>query len=738
MVTLEGIVEEIIYSNEANGYIVCDMKCSKDIVTVVGYMPFITEGETLKITGKWTSHQDYGEQLKVEYYEKVMPQTLDAIEKYLSSGIIKGIGPATARKIIEKFGEESLDVIQFNPEKLSIIKGISQDKAFRIGQAFYEQRQLKSVVMFFQEYGISPAFSAKIYKFFGERTIEEIKTNPYRLADEIFGIGFKTADRIAMSLGINPASKYRICSGIKYTLSRAAANGHTYLPEDKLMESTSRLLQVNIDNIEDALISILFEKQVFIEKKETVNNVYLSSYYTAENGVCKRLIELASKKFNHNIPDFDLKLDRMQSEENLKLAEMQKIAVKEAISNGLLVITGGPGTGKTTIIKSIIKILAGESYNVVLAAPTGRAAKRMSEATGYEAKTIHRLLEIGYTGTEEDLIFQKNEEDPIDADVFIIDEMSMVDIVLMHHLLKAIPQGAGLVLVGDVNQLPSVGAGNVLKDIITSNVVKTVKLTDIFRQAEESMIIVNAHRINKGEAPLLNVSDKDFFFMQRNSLDGIVKTVVELCSKRLPDAYKYDPLKHIQVLSPMRKGPAGVLNLNIELQKALNPFDRNKSEKVYRDFIFREGDRVMQIRNNYNIKWRKLNSIKEEGIGVFNGDTGIIYNIDIDEHKLTVLFDDEKAVDYDFSILDEIEPAFAITIHKSQGSEYPVIVLPVYPGPEILLSCNLLYTAITRAKELVVVVGMEEVLSKMICNKKETIRYSNLAEKLSYFSGVDR
>jgi len=738
LVTLEGIVEDIIYTNEENGYIVCDIRCTKDVVTVVGYMPFISVGETIKVTGKWTTHPDYGEQLKAEYYEKVLPEEADEIEKYLASGVIKGIGPATARKIVERFGEKTFDIILSKPELLSEIKGISLDKALKIGEAFAKQRELKSVVTFFQEYGISPALSIKIYRAFGDKTIDEIKANPYRLADEAFGIGFKTADKIAMRLGVDLFSKLRLCSGIKYALSLAASNGHTYLPEDKLKEYASRLLGVGVESIEDALVSLLFTNEVCMEKKEGVNNIYLYSLHLAENEVCKRLLELSSVKFRDDICDFDSKIERLQAEEGITLAEMQKIAVREAMTNGVLVITGGPGTGKTTIIKSIIKLLNKEGYSIVLAAPTGRAAKRMTETTGFEAKTIHRLLEIGYVGADNRLVFQKNENDPLDADVIIIDEMSMVDILLMHHLLKAVPQGARLILVGDVNQLPSVGAGNVLKDIISSGIIKTVKLTEIFRQAEESMIIVNAHRINRGEPPLINTGGKDFFFIQRNTLDSIVKTVVELCSKRLPDAYGYDPMKHIQVLTPMRKGPAGVLNLNVELQKALNPAGRNKAEKSFRDFVIRVGDRVMQIRNNYSLRWRKINSDDEEGMGVFNGDTGIVHEIDPDEHRLTVLFDDEKIVDYDFVALDEIEPAYAITIHKSQGSEFPAVILPIFPGPEILLTRNLLYTAVTRAKDIVVIVGMEDVLFHMVSNERETLRYSSLSSKLgSFFSRLE-
>lgn len=730
MITIEGTVEEIIFSNEINGYTVCDIKCEKDKVTAVGYMPFINVGETLKLMGKWVTHPDYGEQLKVEFYEKIAPETADAIEKYLASGVIKGVGPATAAKIVQRFGNETLDVIQFRPQMLSEIKGISIDKAIGIGQAFQEQRELREVVMFLQKYGVSPAFSTKIYRAFGEKTIEEIKSNPYRLADEIFGIGFKTADRIAMSLGIDPASRYRVSSGIKYVLSQAAANGHTFVSEDKLKEYTSELLEVNIDNINNVLLSLLLDKAVCTERGDDINRVYLSPFYYAELGVCRKLIELSNLEFRGDLDDFDEKLEEIQLEEGIVLADMQKVAIREALTNGVLVITGGPGTGKTTIIKSIIKLLDREGYEVALAAPTGRAAKRMSEATGCEARTIHRLLEMGYTGNENEPLFLRTEANPIDADVIIIDEMSMVDILLMNHLLKAITPGTRLILVGDVNQLPSVGAGNVLKDIIASSTIKTVKLTEIFRQAQESMIIVNAHRINRGESPLLNIKDKDFFFLPRGNAGSIIKALIELCSKRLPATYGYDPMRHIQVLTPTRKGTAGVANLNMELQKVLNPPQRHKREKAYRDFIYREGDKVMQIKNNYNLRWEKARASNTEGMGVFNGDTGIIQKIDEEEQQVTVLFEDDKIVEYDFSILDEIEPAFAITIHKSQGSEFPVVILPLYPGPQVLMTRNLLYTAVTRAKDLVILVGLENVLYEMVNNERETLRYSGLAEKL--------
>lgn len=730
MVTIEGNIEEIIYSNDVNGYIVCDMKSEKEVITLVGYMPFTSVGETLKVTGKWVTHPDYGKQLKVELYEKVLPHTTDAMEKYLSSGVIKGVGPATAARIVERFGEETLDIIQFHPERLSEIKGITHEKALRIGQAFEEQRELRKVVMFFQEYGISPAFASKIYRVFGENTIEEIKANPYKLADEILGISFKTADRIAMKIGIDSYSKYRICSGIKYVLSQAAVNGHTYMSDSQLKDFVSQLLEIDVENVKDALVFLLLEKSIYMENHEDETRIYLSGFYNAELGVCKKLIELSGVHFKGDEAELEGYIEKLQREESIELADKQKTAIAEAMVNGVLVITGGPGTGKTTIIKSIIKLLTNEGYDVALAAPTGRAAKRMTEATGFEAKTIHRLLEIGYMGTENDLTFARNEENTIEADVVIIDEMSMVDILIMNHLLKAIEPGTRLILVGDVDQLPSVGAGNVLKDIIASGVVKTVKLTEIFRQAQESMITMNAHRINKGELPCLNVKDKDFFFIQRRRPEDVVQTIVSLCSKRLPDTYDLDPMRHIQVLTPTRKGAAGVANLNIELQKVLNPPDKSRNEKTFRGFAFRVGDRVMQVKNNYNLRWYKAGREDIDGTGVFNGDMGLITEIDDEEQKVVVLFDDDKISEYDYTIMDELEPAFAVTIHKSQGSEFPVVILPLFQGPPVLMTRNLLYTAITRARKLVVLVGTEDILREMVNNRRETLRNSGLGEKL--------
>ncbi len=738
MLIVEGVVEDIIYSNEITGYMVCDIKCDQNTVTAVGYMPFLNVGETVKITGKWVNHPEYGDQLKVELYEKLLPQTEEAIEKYLASGVIKGIGPATAARIVKAFGKDTLDIINFRPQMLAEVKGISLDKAIRIGQAFEEQKGLRNVVLFLQEYGISPACCMKIHKALGDKAVDEIKQNPYRLSDDIFGIGFRTADRIAMSLGVDPASKFRICSGIKHVLSQAAGNGHTYFPENKLKEQTSQLLQTNLADIEDSLVSLVLDKAIVAEKQDGINRLYLSSFFNAELAVCKKLIELTLVDFDSKMEDIDGKLRMIEAEEGIELAGMQKTAISEALKNGVLVITGGPGTGKTTIIKSIIRLLEREGHKIVLAAPTGRAAKRMSEATGYEARTIHRLLEIGYTGDDRDLLFQRNESNPLEADIVIIDETSMVDVLLMNHLLKAVPPGARLILAGDTNQLPSVGAGNVLNDIIGSGLVKTVLLTEIFRQAQESMIIVNAHRINSGELPYLNVKDKDFFFVPRSNAESVVRAVTDLCARRLPDTYGYEPMRQIQVLTPTRKGPAGVVNLNAELQKMLNKPAKTRCEKEFRDYIFREGDRVMQVKNNYNLRWVKAGQSYIDGTGVFNGDTGIIKKIDEKEQIIEVAFEEDRLVEYDFAILDEIEPAFAVTIHKSQGSEFPVVVMPVVPGPQVLMTRNLLYTAVTRARDLVVLVGDEGTLAEMVANEREMLRYSGLMDKLkSWLKNTD-
>ena len=727
MNTIEGTVEELIYKNETNGYMVCELRCDQDVVTVVGYIPFINIGETLRVSGKWTTHPDYGEQLKVEYFEKVDPQTASAIEKYLGSGMIKGVGPATAKKIVDTFGEDAIFVVENQPERLSQIKGISIEKALSISESFLEQRELKQVVMFLQEYEVSPNFAVKIYKKFGSNTIEEIKNNPYKLADEIFGIGFKRADKIAMNLGIDKNSEYRLCSGIKYVLGWFCGVGHTFMPKDELLNHSSNLLEAEPLMLENALIRLAIDRQIFIEELSEGTCIYLAPFYFAELGIAKKLTELSCCDVKKHILDINIKISIIEEKQNIVLEELQKTAVKEAFNNGALVITGGPGTGKTTIINTMLNLFDNLNYSVALTAPTGRAAKRMSEACKKESKTIHRLLEIGFIDSEEQS-FGRNETNPLQYDVVIVDEVSMVDVLLMNNLLKAILPGTILILVGDTDQLPSVGPGKVLKDIINSNIVKVVRLTEIFRQAEESMIVLNAHRINKGEAPYLNIKNSDFFLIKKNSMQMVLDEILELVKFRLPSYSKTD-FSNIQVLTPMRKGLLGVISLNNELQQMLNPPTKKRKEKVLSGVTFREGDKVMQVKNNYNTVWENILT-KENGLGVFNGDIGFIKSIDSDMQVITVIYDEEKEVIYDFSQLDELELAYAITVHKSQGSEFDIVVIPIFSVPPMLMTRNILYTAITRARRLVVLVGKDEYFKIMIQNNHESIRYSGLEERL--------
>lgn len=727
--SLEGIVEEIIFSNEMNGYSVLELKTTEENIIVVGYLPFIGVGDSVKVSGNWVMHADYGKQLKAEYYEKILPHTPEALIRYLSSGAIKGIGVVTASRIINKFGSESVDVIKNYPTRLTEIKGISLDKAMSICNSFTEQESLSRVVMFFQEYGISPAYATKIYKALGDNTIEIIRQNPYVLIDKVYSIGFKTADSIAMKMGFELSSENRVQSGIRYCLTLASMEGHTYLPMDKLREETSKILGVTAQDIENAIIRLLVENRIYRERVGEEERIFIKYLHDAEIEVARRLLGIC-EYYTRGDRDYNTLIETVQNEEGITLAAMQEMAVKEALQNGAIVITGGPGTGKTTIIRSIIRLLQKEGLDVSLAAPTGRAAKRMSEATGMEAKTIHRLLEIGYAPEGEEPVFAKHQDNPLDTDVIIVDEMSMIDIVLMVSLLRAIPAGARLIMVGDVDQLPSVGPGNVLKDIINSDVVKTVRLTEVFRQAQESMIIVNAHSINNGIYPKLNEKDKDFFILQRRSIDDIVDTIVDLCNRRLPQSLNIDPMRHIQVLTPTRKIGAGVLTLNQKLQEVLNPKDKRKKEKASGGAVFREGDRVMQTRNNYNLRWQKADDEDINGTGVFNGDMGVISRIDLEEQTIEVLFDDDKLAWYDFAIIDELDLSYAITVHKSQGSEFPVVILPVFQVPPMLMTRNILYTAITRARSMVVLVGSEQALRQMVENKREFLRYSSLEEKL--------
>ncbi len=735
MVEIEGRLVEIIFQNEGNGYLVGILDCEEEEVTIVGCLPALKEGEVIAAKGNWIVHPVYGRQLDVKEYRHVQPSTREGILNYLSSGVIKGIGKKMAERIIDHFGTDALEIIQYAPQRLTEVSGIGESKAETIAEAFEEQRELREIILFFSQYGITPSYAVRIYKKYKEMAIAYIQENPYRLADEISGIGFKKADQIARAMGISLNSKYRIHSGIKYMLGTFHGEGHTYAPGDILIDRTRELLSVEESEVVEGLQELALKQKIQLERQDEEIIVYSMPYFYAETNTCNKLIELSQVELEPLEIDVDYEIESIEKEDGIALATNQKEAIRQSIENGIIVITGGPGTGKTTIINTLIKVFGKLKKKILLAAPTGRASKRMTEATGKEAKTIHRLLEMGYSDDDDGMLFQRNEENPLPADIIIIDEVSMVDIMLMNSLLKAISVGTRLIFVGDVDQLPSVGAGNVLRDIIDSKIIKVVRLNEIFRQAEESMIVVNAHKINKGEYPILNHKDKDFYFMSRSRSEDILNTIIGLVKERLPRHYKFDPIKDIQVLTPMKKGEVGSINLNKELQNYLNPPDKYKREKELREKVFRVGDKVMQIKNNYTLKWASLDPDTEErqGEGVFNGDMGYIQHINPEAQELTVFFDDNRSVVYTYTQLDELELAYAITIHKSQGSEFPVVVMPVTWGPPMLLTRNLLYTAITRARSLVVLVGTENYLNLMVNNNKIVERYSGLGIRLKKF-----
>ncbi|MEA4845816.1 MAG: ATP-dependent RecD-like DNA helicase [Clostridiaceae bacterium] len=727
---VQGTICEIVFRNEQNGYTVLDLERDKELFTLIGYFSFLNIGETIRAYGSWVQHPSYGNQFKVETYTTVTPATVNGIEKYLASGLIPGIGPHIAGKMVERFGLDTLDIIQYNPDRLIEVDGIGQKKAAKISEAFQEQKELRDIMIFLEQYGIGAAYAVRIYKTYGANTINEIKENPYKLADDIFGIGFKMADRIAMSMGVSKFSEFRTASGTRYVLNQYHGIGHTFVPQEELVRSAAALLEVDEANVEDTIVRLFIDKKLVVENIGDIRGVYSVPFFKAESGTARRLMQLLYYKIPPMDMDMDSEISAVEKSEGIELADKQKAAVREALTQGILVITGGPGTGKTTTIKTIISIFEKHGLEVLLAAPTGRAAKRMQEATGRDAKTIHRLLEFGYGDSDEEMFFQKNEESPLECDVIIIDEVSMIDILLANNLLKAIAEGTRVILVGDMDQLPSVGPGNVLRDIIESGVIPVVRLDEIFRQAESSMIVVNAHRINRGEPPVISSKNGDFFLIKQDSQEDIVSTIIELCTSRLPKYTGLDSYEGIQVLSPMKKGLCGVLNLNQVLQEVLNPPEGNKAEKRHRDAVFRAGDKVMQIKNNYRIKWQNISDPEKEGEGVFNGDLGIILNIDNEELYMEVVFDKERKVRYDFAMLDELEHAYALTVHKSQGSEFPVLVMPLTFGPPMLMTRNLIYTALTRAKSMVVLVGKERFLHQMINNNHIVARYSGLRRRL--------
>lgn len=720
---IEGEVREVVYYNDDNCYCVFDISYANGIFTCVGNIPYLTAGECVRLEGSWTTHADYGEQFKFTSFERTVPLKVSAIRTYLASGVIPGIREATAVKMTDVFGEDTLEIIRSYPEKLTQIKGISLSKAMKMNEAFLIRQDAANTVMYFQQFGVSAKMAVKIHKKFGSLATELIKGNPYTLCEEITGIGFKTADRIAFQMGVSPTHPGRIKSGIRHALGEAAQNGHTCYPKESLLPYCCHLLGCDITDVESGFTDLVMNGKIVYEQKTDL--CYLTELYNEELSVATRLLTLLSRKKKKSIYHIPSAIE--EAVDGITLSEKQYEAVKSSLVENILVITGGPGTGKTTIINTILKIYFKMGLNVSLAAPTGKAAKRLSEATGTEAKTLHRLLKLDII-SEGDEYSYSSDLDPINSDVVIVDEMSMVDLSLMNALLKSLRKDATLILAGDSDQLPSVGAGNVLKDIIESEKFPVITLTEVFRQAEESMIVTNAHRINSGQMPICNKKGKDFFFMPRTAseADG---TIADLCATRLPNTYSYDPLRHIQVLCPSKKGQTGTVALNGTLQKYLNPPAKDKKEKKHGDTIFRTGDKVMQIKNNYNIPYLRVSN-SEEGLGIYNGDIGIILDIDPKKSAMVIEFDDERLVEYDFAWLDELELAYALTVHKSQGCEFKAVILSVSPVAPMLTVRNLLYTAVTRARENVVLVGSEDVVAKMVMNNREAKRYSGLLQKL--------
>lgn len=727
---INGYVDHIIFRNNDNGYTVMVMICDEEELTCVGVFSDIAEGECIEAKGEYTDHPTYGRQFAVKSFEEKAPQDALAIERYLGSGAIKGIGIALAARIVRRFKEDTFHIIEEEPERLAEVKGISQRKAMEIADQVNEKRDLRQAMIFLQQYGISTTLAVKIYNTYGQEVYSILKENPYRMADDVDGVGFRTADEIASRVGIRTDSDFRIRSGIQYALLQASNEGNTYLPMPELTQRASALLEIEPEYIEKHYMNLAMDRKIIMRQVEDVTQIYASAFFYMEANTATMIKNLDA---SFDVPDIEIeaRLRQIEKQTKMDLDEHQVEAVKEAVRNGVLVITGGPGTGKTTTINTIIKYFESEGMDIFLAAPTGRAAKRMSETTGFEARTIHRMLELN-GGVEGNAGFERNEQNPLETDVIIIDEMSMVDISLMYSLLKAIVAGTRLILVGDVNQLPSVGPGNVLKDIIDSGLFHTVMLTKIFRQASTSDIIVNAHKINRGEPVGLDNKSMDFFFLKRYDADKIINVTLQLILQKLPK-FVGASMMDIQVLTPMRKGLLGVERLNTVLQMYLNPPDKRKKEKEHGTTLFREGDKVMQIKNNYQLEWEirsKYGLCIDKGTGVFNGDTGIIEEINDFAETVTVCFDEGRMVEYPFKLLEELELAYAVTIHKSQGSEYPAVVIPLLTGPRMLMNRNLLYTAVTRAKKCVTIVGNDTTFEQMIANNSQLKRYSGLRDRL--------
>lgn len=737
METVTGYVDHIVFRNQENGYTVFNLDTEDGEVTCVGSFHYINEGELLEIQGDYVNHNVYGTQLKVHSHQVKEPEDLLSIERYLGSGAIKGIGAALAARIVRRFKEDTFRIIEEEPERLAEVKGISERKAREISVQVEEKKDMRKAMLFLQKYGISTTLAVKIYQYYGNKLYQVLEENPYQLADNIDGVGFKTADEIAFRIGIHADSDFRIRSGLFYVIQQAVGEGHIYLPQDVLVQRASQLLGVKLGDVEKYVMDLCINRKIVLKEENGEVRIYPTHYYYLELNTAKMLHDL---DIDCEMPEemMEKRLKKVEEREKIKLDIMQHRAVIEAIKHGLLILTGGPGTGKTTTINTMIQFFESEGMDILLAAPTGRAAKRMTEATGYEAQTIHRLLEVSGNPEEEGNIngFLKNRENPLEADVIIIDEMSMVDLSLMHALLSAVVVGTRLILVGDVNQLPSVGAGSVLKDIIHSECFPVVTLTRIFRQAGESDIVVNAHKINAGEVVVPDNKSKDFFFLKRQDADIIIRVMIALIQQKLP-RYVGAPQNEIQVMTPTRKGLLGVERLNQILQRYLNPAEPNKDEEEIGGRIFRVGDKVMQVKNNYQLEWEvqtKYGLTVDSGQGIFNGDMGVISAISRYDETIEVEYDEHRKVKYPFEMAEELELAYAITVHKSQGSEYPAVIIPLLPGPRLLYTRNLLYTAVTRAKKCLTIVGSESVFQEMIQNESEQRRYTSLAERIQEFT----
>lgn len=733
-ITITGTVVEVIYFNKENGYSIFDLQTEdQDVITCTGTLPFVTPGETLTVLGGWHYHPSYGKQLKLSGFVRPEPGCEAEIISFLASGLIPGVRRATAEKLVKRFGADTLHVIADTPERLAEIKGISEKKAFEIQRAYLETKDLEQLIMFMQKHGLSTSYAMQLYDLYGSRAVSRLEENPYLLCEQLRGVSFRTADTLAKGLGVRSGDENRIRAGIRYTLLYSAfSGGHTYLPRDILISTSARMLEVDELSAENALVALLAAGTLLRDEVGGQEAVFLPELYYAEHNVSERLAAMASRTKEADLTErqqAEQEIAALEEEEHLTLAPMQREAVQTALGAGCTVITGGPGTGKTTAIRFLIAALRRRKKKIALCAPTGRAAKRMSQLSGFEAKTIHRLLEVGYSGGDDMLrSYAKNEEDPLTDDVVIVDEASMADVLLLDALTEALKKKAQLILVGDSDQLPPVGAGNVLKDVIASGRVPVVRLSTVFRQAEESMIVTNAHRMNRGEEPIYNQKDKDFFLISALGAEGITARLVDLVQNRLPKAYGFDPMRDIQVISPMKKTAVGVLALNKALQEALNPPQKGKRERIGTMRTLREGDKVMQIKNNYDVPWESLTG-GADGSGVYNGDIGMIESIESD--CVSVIFDNERRVIYKLPMLDELEHAYAITVHKSQGSEFPAVVMPVFHGVPRLMTRNLIYTAVTRAAKLVVLVGQKSAVKTMIDNNFEEKRYSALAEWLS-------